>query len=148
MNTISQMLRTSPRRSIFEVEALARCISECLACAQSCTACADAGLAEPDIDLLRRCIRLNLDCADLCATTALMLSRQLEPDRELTRRLIELQAFSCQLCGDECERHAERHEHCRLCSQACRRCEEACRALLKTVVPGDERTDDRADRRH
>jgi hypothetical protein len=26
----------------------------------------------------------------------------------------------CKSCGDECERHARHHEHCRVCEQACR----------------------------
>ena len=35
--------------------------------AQVCTACADACLGEDDVGELTRCIRLDLDCADLCA---------------------------------------------------------------------------------
>jgi hypothetical protein len=36
-------------------------------------------------------------------------------------------------CGDECERHAEMHEHCGICAEACRACEEACRELLAAM---------------
>jgi hypothetical protein len=39
----------------------------------------------------------------------------------------------CKSCGDECERHAQMHEHCRVCEQACRRCEQACRELLAAL---------------
>jgi hypothetical protein len=51
------------------IEALVRCIDECYACAQACTACADACLAEDMVQQLKQCIRLNLDCADVCAAT-------------------------------------------------------------------------------
>ena len=36
-------------------------------------------------------------------------------------------------CGDECEQHAQMHEHCRVCAEACRRCERACADLLATL---------------
>lgn len=48
---------------------LVDCIEACFECGQTCTACADACLAEDMVAELRTCIRLNLDCADLCVTT-------------------------------------------------------------------------------
>jgi hypothetical protein len=33
---------------------------------------------------------------------------------------------ACAACGDECERHASMHEHCKICADACRRWEQAC----------------------
>ncbi|MEU7921763.1 four-helix bundle copper-binding protein [Micromonospora zamorensis] len=30
-------------------------------------------------------------------------------------------------------RHADMHEHCRICADACRACERACRDLLATM---------------
>lgn len=51
-------------------DALIRAIEEMLNCGQVCTSCADACLAEERVAQLRQCIRLNLDCADLCVTTA------------------------------------------------------------------------------
>ena len=34
---------------------------------------------------------------------------------------------ACRLCAQECDDHASRHEHCRVCAEACRACERACR---------------------
>ena len=56
------------------------CLRACHDCATSCTICADACLAEEKLEMLRRCIRLNLDCADLCSATGRVLARQTEPD--------------------------------------------------------------------
>jgi hypothetical protein len=42
-----------------------------------CTGCSDACLAEPDVAELVRCIRLCLDCSDLCAVTARIVTRQI-----------------------------------------------------------------------
>ncbi len=33
--------------------------------------------------------------------------------------------------GDECEQHAEMHEHCKVCMESCRRCEEVCNRLTR-----------------
>jgi hypothetical protein len=40
---------------------------------------------------------------------------------------------SCTTCGDECDRHAHMHAHCRVCGEACRRCEQACQRLLTAL---------------
>ncbi|WP_328468742.1 hypothetical protein OHA21_52575 [Actinoplanes sp. NBC_00393] len=40
---------------------------------------------------------------------------------------------ACTACADECESHAGRHEHCRICAEACRVCEQACRDLLTVI---------------
>jgi len=124
-----EMLATSPRQPLFDRDALTRSIDACFDCAQVCTACADACLGEEMVAELRRCIRLDLDCADVCEVTGWALSRQTETDEQALRRLLEACADSCRACAEECERHAEMHEHCRVCADACRECEQSCRAL-------------------
>lgn len=106
------------------------CVAACYECAQACSACADACLAEDQIDAIRRCIRLTLDCADLCETTGHVLSRQREPDSAIVRRQLETLTMMCRKCAAECHRHADAHAHCRLCMEACRICEETCERLL------------------
>ncbi|GAA2485391.1 four-helix bundle copper-binding protein [Streptomyces thermolineatus] len=114
-------------------EAMARCIEECVACAQACTACADACLSEEQVAELRKCIRTDLDCADICAATAAVLSRHTGYDANVTRAQLEACATVCKACADECEQHASMHDHCRVCAEACRRCEQACNELIKTL---------------
>lgn len=114
-------------------ESLARCIEECFNCSQACTACADACLSEPDVADLVKCVRENLDCADICDVTGRVLSRHTGYDANLTRTMLQACAVACKSCGDECERHAQHHEHCRVCAEACRRCEQACQQLLATL---------------
>jgi hypothetical protein len=82
---------------------------------------------------LRTCIRRNLDCADLCAATARVLSRQTAPDGPTLHALLAACATACQACGEECAGHADMHEHCRVCADACRRCEQTCRDLLAAL---------------
>jgi hypothetical protein len=104
-------------------------------CAEYCSACADACLAEDSVAELRRCIRTDLDCADLCAAAARIVSRQTAGDASMFSSLLAACIESCERCAEECEAHADHHEHCRLCAQACRRCVEACQAMLEELVP-------------
>jgi hypothetical protein len=114
-------------------EALVRCIEECYGCAQSCTSCADACLAEKQVAQLTQCIRLDLDCADICSAAGAIASRRTGANEETIRRTLEACATACRLCGEECERHAKMHEHCRICADACRRCERSCQEALRSM---------------
>ncbi len=114
-------------------KALLAAIDAAYACAQTCTSCADACLAEEMVAQLRQCIRLNLDCADVCAATATLSNRRTGSDEEVIRKMLDACATACRLCGDECQRHASMHEHCRICAESCRRCQTACQDALKTM---------------
>ena len=112
---------------------LAECIEACFECAQTCTACADACLSEDMVAELTKCIRTDLDCADICATTGAVLSRHTGYDANITTSLLEACRVACASCAAECESHASMHEHCRVCGEACRRCESACADLLTAL---------------
>lgn len=134
MTLAGELLDTYPKDlGGVDREKLRACIEECIACAQSCTACADACLSEDAVADLTKCIRTNLDCADICDTTGRVLSRHTGYDANLTQSVLETCAAACKACGDECERHAGRHDHCRVCAAECRRCEQACRDLISSL---------------
>ena len=130
---IQEMLRTHPVKPRIDTGAIAMFITAASDCAQACVACADACLAEEMRNQLVRCIRLNEDCADLCTTTARIVSRQTEASPMLIRSLVQVLATACKMCGEECSRHADMHEHCRVCAEACRSCEEACKSLIDNL---------------
>jgi hypothetical protein len=131
--TVREIVSTHPQPTSIDRDTLVRCIDECVVCAATCTGCADACLGENDVQGLVRCIRLNLDCADLCDAAARIVIRQTALDAGLLRAAIQACAVACRACGEECERHAAHHEHCRVCADACRRCEQACDDLLATL---------------
>jgi hypothetical protein len=131
---VKEMLKTYPADlGGIDREALARCIEECMTCAQACTACADACLSLDKVTELAKCIRTNMDCADICGVTGRMLSRHTGYDANLTRSQLQACVTACRACADECERHAGKHEHCRICAEVCRRCVEACDELLASM---------------
>ncbi len=108
---------------------LVACIEACMNTAAASAACADACLAEAQVAEMVTCIRLNLDCADLCAATARILSRHVGHLTQAVVAQVNALAAVVLACGLECTQHAERFEHCDLCAQACRLCAEACRHL-------------------
>jgi Domain of Unknown Function (DUF326) len=131
--TVREIIERHPRAVGVDRELLLRCVEECFDCSATCAGCADACLGEPDVSGLVRCVRLNLDCADVCDAVGRVVTRQTEIDLGAVRAAIEACVVVCRACGDECERHAAHHDHCRVCAESCRRCEQACSDLLASI---------------
>lgn len=91
-------------------------------CAIECSHCATACLDENDVKMMVKCINLDLDCADVCRLTAVLLSRGSEHGKHMLKECAEI----CDACAQECEKHSHM-EHCKQCAESCRRCAEACR---------------------
>jgi hypothetical protein len=130
-----QMISTHPHVRGSVNDALIRCIEACYDCAQACTSCADACLGEEMVAQLTQCIRLNLDCADVCVATGSVASRRTGTNELIIKRMLDACAEACRLCGDECAKHADKHEHCRICADACLHCEQACHEAAGTITP-------------
>ena len=128
-----QILVSSAGKSPLDSALLGDALDALNDCIQACIADTDADLSEKDLADMVRCVRLCLHCMDVCAATAGVLSRPAEYDPNVVRPLLESCVAICKSCGDECERHARMHEHCRVCAEACRRCERACRELLAAM---------------
>lgn len=134
MARIEEMMKTHPMREMMKgTPMLMDCLEACVECAETCLSCADACLAEQDTQMLKRCIRLNEDCADICGTCARILTRQTETDWMLVRDMLRVVQTAARLCGEECDRHADMHEHCRICADACNRCEASCRQAMDAL---------------
>ena len=133
MSYARQMLGTCPVSFNVDAGLLAATIDALSDCAQACMADTGCDLGEANVAEMVRCIRLCLDCADVCVATAGVISRQADYDAHVVVPLLQACAAVCKSCGDECERHARMHEHCRVCAEVCRTCERMCRDLLKAV---------------
>jgi ferredoxin len=69
MSYARQLLDTYPGTLSADAGMLAAIIDALNDCAQACTADADADLREQDLAEMVKCIRLCLDCADVCTAT-------------------------------------------------------------------------------
>lgn len=100
------------------MDALAKCADECNHCISAC-------LDEKEVKMLARCIKLDMDCADICRLTAAFVSRNSEHAEHLLRECAEI----CNACAEECEKHSHHMDHCRKCAEECRKCAEACQVM-------------------
>jgi hypothetical protein len=94
-------------------------------CADACNHCSTACLGEKDVAIMAACIKLDMDCAQICALTAAFISRDSDHARHIMNECAEI----CRKCAEECGKHADM-EHCKRCAEACRKCSEACKAEM------------------
>lgn len=127
---VGRMLAASRIRPDGDRVVLQECIEATQAAAQAATACADACLAEEMVEELVDCVRTLLTTADICQTTARVLSRRDGTRPELARALVSTCATACRAGREVAEEHAPIHFHCQVCARVCRSAERACRALL------------------
>src|SRR4029077_1275534 len=116
---VKEMIGKHPRTKGEANAALIHCIEECYDCAQTCASCADASLAEDAVKMLARCVRLNLDCTDMCVATGAIATRHLVSESPMLREILAACGLTCRRCEEECLRHASNHAHCRVCAKVC-----------------------------
>ena len=134
MNQLEPMLASHPSPAGSDGDVARACVEACYECAAICAACADACLAEDDVAELVTCIRLDLDCSDMCELTGRLFTRPSKRDAPALGLQLEACAAMCRACGDECAKHADAMEHCRICAQTCERCAEACDRMRRALV--------------
>ncbi|MEP7252863.1 MAG: four-helix bundle copper-binding protein [Ginsengibacter sp.] len=92
-------------------------------CVAACNFCAAACLKEEDVKMMAKCISLDMDCAEVCRTTGILLARDSAHGKHMLKECIEL----CEACAAECGKH--KFDHCQACAKACRECAEACKMV-------------------
>jgi hypothetical protein len=106
-----------------------RCIDDCLACFRACTELVPHCLKKGGPHADAGHIRLLLDCAEICETSAGFMMR----GSELHTRTCSVCAEICRRCADDCERLAD-DARMRRCVELCRRCAESCREMSMAVA--------------
>ena len=99
------------------------CIEACSASIVACNYCAASCLREPDVQMMARCIALDMDCSQICALAVAAMAR----GSEHASAICGLCADICQSCGDECGKHDSKH--CQECAKACHQCAKECRKM-------------------
>jgi hypothetical protein len=102
------------------------CIQECISCHKICletiTHCVEMGgeHARPDH------IRLMLDCAEICQTSANFMLRM----SNFHTRTCGVCAEICERCAEDCARFTD-DAMMQQCAQACRSCAQSCREMSR-----------------
>ncbi|MCD7976053.1 MAG: four-helix bundle copper-binding protein [Tannerellaceae bacterium] len=93
--------------------ALAECIHVCNYCFSSC-------LEEEDVKMMKECIKLDKECAEICAATLATIY----PGNHFTNEMLILCKKACLACAEECGKHS--YEHCQTCARVCQACAKMC----------------------
>jgi hypothetical protein len=104
------------------------CITACLECAALCNHCASSCTKEDNVNMMARCIQLDMECAVLCYAAAQLMSLGSSKAEEICG----ICATLCEACGNECKNH--NMEHCRECAKACLHCAEECRSMSRVAA--------------
>lgn len=128
------ILSTHPSADANALVLVARVLRRLDECVQVSQICADACLAADEVASLRMCIRLNLDCAAVCAAGAAVVGRLVAPDGAVLRAVLDACVAACEACATECRRHAAHHDHCRICAETCAAGTDATQAMLKALT--------------
>ncbi len=100
------------------------CIQQCLDCYRSCTEAITGHCLEQGGDhVAPQHVRLMLDCADICQTSAAFMMR----GSARHQQTCALCADICNQCAEECERLGD--AHMRQCADVCRTCATSCQAM-------------------
>jgi hypothetical protein len=106
-------------------EGMEQCIQNCTDCHRIClelvTHCLQLGGKHAEASH----IRLLLDCAQVCATSADFMIR----GSDLHGYTCGACAEVCARCAEDCEGMAEGNELMLRCAEICRRCAESCRQM-------------------
>lgn len=101
------------------------CITNCSDCHTVCVETSAHCLELGGEHAAAHHIRLLLDCAQICATSADFMLR----GSKLHARTCGVCADICEQCADECERMAGGDDVMLRCAETCRRCAESCRKM-------------------
>lgn len=102
-----------------------RCIDECKSCHDVCLETISHCLELGGDHAAPAHIRLLMDCAEICETSANFMIRG-----------SEVHGFTCATCAEICERCARECDRfddafMKQCAEMCRRCAESCRQMAK-----------------
>lgn len=106
-------------------ETIERCIDECLNCHRICIETLNHCLSIGGKHAAPKHIRLLLDCAQICATSADFMLRKSEFHSRTCGSCAEL----CAACADSCQEIGPHDRTMQRCAEACRSCGYSCRSM-------------------
>ncbi|MFY9488506.1 MAG: hypothetical protein WAP35_07425 [Solirubrobacterales bacterium] len=133
---VREMLNARPRDTRLSGAVLEHCVEALADCAQACTQCADDCLAERhEQGHMAKCIRLNLDCVDICTATQRAISRQSAYEPTTIAAQLRAAIAATHACAQVCGDHGQHMAHCGICAAYCQAAATACTDLL-AALPG------------
>jgi hypothetical protein len=109
-------------------EMMQHCIMECTNCHQVCLQTISHCLMMGGEHAQPAHIRLLMDCAQICQTSADFMLR----GSEFHGRTCAVCAEICERCADDCARFTD-DQTMQACAEACRRCAASCREMASMM---------------
>ncbi|HEX2973768.1 MAG TPA: four-helix bundle copper-binding protein [Tepidisphaeraceae bacterium] len=108
-----------------------RCIDECSHCHAHCLSTVQYCLEQGGRHAEANHIRLMLDCAEICQTSANFMIR----GSNLHTRTCAVCAEVCEQCAQDCDQFGD-DQMMRSCAEACRSCAASCQEMAKPAQSG------------
>ena len=105
------------------------CIEACAAGEQAATMCADSMMG----DSMMMCRSMCANAADVMNTMMRMMTRPAGMQGETMMGMLSATMVMATACADECMRHAEMSEECRMCAEVCRQCAMSCQKMMDSM---------------
>jgi hypothetical protein len=105
------------------------CIDRCDECRHECLSMLDHCLEKGGPHAEPEHIRLLVDCAEICQTSANFMSRGSDHHSETCDVCAEV----CEACAESCEAISDDAELAR-CAEACRTCAQSCREMATAAA--------------
>lgn len=118
---------TEPATQMIPIDRLRDCIKECIDCHGVCQETINHCLQKGGRHAEAGHIRLMLDCAEICQTSANFMLR----GSLLHVRTCAVCAETCGACAQDCQQIGT-DEQMLACVEACRRCAESCERMART----------------
>ncbi|RUL83555.1 four-helix bundle copper-binding protein [Tautonia sociabilis] len=121
-----QTTTAGPATRNIPTDSLRDCITECQSCHAVCTETVNYCLEQGGRHAEPGHVRLLLDCAEICQTSANFMLRGSPLHVQTCAACAEV----CEACAADCEQMGQ-DQPMRRCAEACRRCAESCRRMAQ-----------------
>lgn len=123
-------MATMPKTQAKLEQHMTHCLELCQECHNVCAGVISYGLQRGDKYLTEVTLRLLLDCAEICQTSANFMLRGSEFHAQTCGVCAEI----CLKCAAACEEFSE-DSRLQECATVCRKCAEACQLMVAIATP-------------
>lgn len=120
----------APAEAVRADNDMRQCIENCLQCHRVCVETLAYCLQKGGKHAEAKHLRLLMDCAEICQTSANFMLR----GSELHTRTCFACAEVCERCADACARMGD-DATMKACEDMCRRCADSCRNMSAGLIP-------------
>lgn len=111
------------------MQEMEQCIANCQECQEVCLRTVSHCLEKGGHHAEASHVRLLLDCAEICRTSANFMIRGSDLHASVCRTCAEV----CELCAEDCQRLGD-DEMMRRCAEVCRRCAASCQQMAGAMA--------------